>query len=258
MKFSNVLLFSLGLLTGPVLATSQTIILSTIQRSPVSTPDRTGMADLIAKEAFSRVGVRLIIDDIPAKRALINANKGIHDGDLARIPGVTRTYPNLLVVPEVTWVAEITGFSKDANIKHPNWDSLSEYNVAYVRGWVVFERNVKKSQSTTQVITPESLFTLLNKNRTDIALYEKKMGYGVISEMGIKGIQAISPTLLNTPIHIYLHKKHKKLIPKISEAIKAMKRDGTYEKILRKSLSKTLTKKDIDDYIKNMIGDYAG
>lgn len=228
------------------------IVLSTIQRSPISTPQQTGMADLIAIEAFRRIGVQLEIDDIPAKRALVNANKGIHDGDLARVSGVTKRYPNLLPVPEITWIAEIGGFSKDPTIKVTGWESLADYHLSYIRGWVIFERNIKQSKSLTQVVDPERLFTLLTNNRTDIALYERKMGYGVIAEMGLEGIHEIKPSLTIEPIYIYLHKKHRALIPQVAQAIKEMKQDGTYQRILLQTLGELLTKDDILEVMRTL------
>jgi polar amino acid transport system substrate-binding protein len=227
----------------------QTIVLSTIQRNPISTPDNKGMADLIAIEAFKRAGVKLEIDDIPAKRALINANHGIHDGDLARVAGVTKNYPNLLPVPEVTWIAEIGGFSKQKNTILNGWESLDPFHLAYIRGWVIFERNIKTSKSLTQVNDPETLFNLLDKNRTDIALYEKKMGFGVIAKLGLTGIYNLSQPLTVEPIYIYLHKKHQALIPKVANAIRAMKRDGSYQIIVRKALKNILPDEDIEKII---------
>jgi hypothetical protein len=70
----------------------KTIVLSTIQQNLICTPDNKGMADLITIAAFKRAAVNLEIDDIPAKRPLINANHGIYDGDLATITGVTKRY----------------------------------------------------------------------------------------------------------------------------------------------------------------------
>lgn len=232
-----------------VVSAQQTIVLSTIQRTPISTPDNKGMADLIAIEAFKRVGVKLEIDDIPAKRALINANRGIHDGDLARVDGVTKAYPNLLPVPEITWLAEIGGFSKQEGIKLNGWSSLDPFHLAYIRGWVIFERNIKASKSLTQVNDPETLFNLLDKNRTDIALYEKKMGYGVIKKMKLEGIYNLKQPLTVEPIYIYLHKKHQALIPQVANAIREMKRDGSYQMIVHNALKGILPDADIDKII---------
>jgi hypothetical protein len=44
----------------------------------------------------------------------------------------------------------------------------------YIKEWEIFERHIKASKSSTQVKAPETLFNLLDKSRTDMALYGKR------------------------------------------------------------------------------------
>ena len=229
---------------------SQTIVLSTIQRLPISTDLQTGLADRIATEAFRRIGIELIIKKIPARRALRDANAGLHDGDLARIAGITQTYPNLLPVPEITWVAEIVAFSKNPQITTPDWTSLAEYRTSYIRGWVVFENNLPDTAMINKVVTPEALFKMLKMNRSDVALYEKKMGYGLLRQQQNKDIHALQPSLTIEPIYIYLHRKHKSLLPELAKAIRKMKQDGSYQAILEDCLGQVLPPSSLQDYIR--------
>jgi len=77
-----------------------TITLNTTGYAPLSTPDQKGVMDLIAREAFRRCGYTLKLQTLPAERALHHADKGITDGELARIKGMEDIYPNLVRVPE--------------------------------------------------------------------------------------------------------------------------------------------------------------
>ncbi len=227
---------------------SETLVLSTIQRAPISTEHHDGFADSVAMVAFHRLGISLIIQHIPAKRALVNANKGRTDGDLARIKGVEKTYPNLIRVPEVIWVAEINAFSKDPTIILNNWKDLKSYSVAYVRGWVVFDRHVPKEAMVNRVLFPEALFKMLDRRRVELALYEKKMGLSVINNFAFEEIEPVNNSLLTTPIYIYLHKKHSAIVPKLAQVIKDMKQDGTYDKIMQSTLGKVLSTSDLEIY----------
>ena len=152
----------------------KTIVLSTIQQNLICTPDNKGMADLITIAAFKPAAVNLEIDDIPAKRPLINANHFIYDGDLATITGVTKRYSNLLPVREVTQVAEIGSFRKQKDTTLNGWDDSDPLYLDYIKEWEIFERHIKASKSSTQVKAPETLFNLLDKSRTDMALYGKR------------------------------------------------------------------------------------
>ena len=58
------------------------------------------------------LGVELRLVKLPAERGLINANAGIEDGDLARITGLEKQYPNLVRVPEKLVDLDFTAFSK--------------------------------------------------------------------------------------------------------------------------------------------------
>ncbi len=227
---------------------SKTIILSTIQRPPISTIFSDGFADSVATQAFDRLGINLIIQNIPAKRALVNANRGISDGDLARIEGVEKSYPNLIRVPEIIWIAEINAFSKDPSITLQHWRDLKHFSLAYIRGWVVFDNNVPKTAMINKVLLPEALFKVVERERVQLALYEKKMGLSVIKQLAIRNVYPVNDSLLNTPIYIYLHKKHRKIVPLLTKAIKAMKQDGSYDAIMQRTLGEVLTPEELKGY----------
>ncbi len=250
MILSGLLIFISLVSPAPAYADS-TIILSTIQRLPISNDLQTGLADRIATEAFRRIGIRAIIRKVPARRALRDANAGLHDGDLARIAGVTRTYPDLLPVPEITWVAEIVAFSKNSQITTPDWKSLEKYRTSYIRGWVVFENNLPDTPMVDKVVTPEALFKMLKMDRAELALYEKKMGYGLLSQQqNNSNIHALQPALTIEPIYIYLHRKHEDLLPREANAIREMKQDGSYETIVQDCLSEVLSPSALQAYIR--------
>jgi len=61
----------------------ETIVLNTAFGPPVSNDTQTGFGDQVIREAFKRIGYRLETVRLPAERALINANRGIDDGELA-------------------------------------------------------------------------------------------------------------------------------------------------------------------------------
>lgn len=245
------MLLRLCLLTGLLFCSplfAKTLILSTIQRPPISTIFSDGFADSVATQAFKRIGIRLIIQNIPAQRALVNANRGISDGDLARIQGIEKRYPNLIRVPEIIWVAEINAFSKDPTISLQHWRDLKRFSLAYIRGWVVFDNNVPKAAMINKVLLPEALFKVVERERVQLALYEKKMGLSVIKQLAIQGVRAVNDSLLMTPIYIYLHKKHRDIIPQLTKAIQDMKQDGSYEEIMQRTLGKVLNSDELEQY----------
>lgn len=74
----------------------------------VSSSVHKGFLDTLAVELFRRIDIELEVVIVPAKRALVNANKGIDDGNLLRIEGLDRSYSNLLRVSETIFSLELS------------------------------------------------------------------------------------------------------------------------------------------------------
>ncbi len=218
------------------------LLLSTFTGPPLSNPEHTGMYDLVLKEAFNRIGQEIDIMQMPAERSLINANKGITDGDFVRISGLDKIYPNLIRVPEKITDFEFVAFSRHMDFKTTEWKTLQPYHVAIVRGWKILEENIVGTQSLVRAKNQDILFTLLDKERTDIVVYSRYEGYNIIRKLGMEGIKTLEPPLAVREMFLYLNKKHIKLVPLIAAAFKEMKDDGTYERIKRKTLAPFLTK----------------
>lgn len=229
------LIFS-GLLLWVTPVTAQTpIIIGSDSAPPLSTVTQTGMLDLLAKEAFSRIGKQVIITPLPSERSLINANSGITGGDLVRIDGISQLYPNLLKVPEKICDFDFVAFSKSADLKLSGWDSLKPFSVGIITGWKILEENVH-AKVVTKVENAEQLFHLLMRNRADLIIFSRYEGYGVIKDKKLHGVHVVEPPIESREMFLYLNKTHLKLVPQLAEALRKMKEDGTYSEIKHKSL----------------------
>jgi len=230
------ILFVVFLLSGVVLAdpvdSDHTIVLNTTGKEPLSTPDHQGLMDQLATEAFRRCGYTLMFDALPAERALRNADKGIIDGELARIKGMEKIYPNLIRVPEklIDWY--FVAYSKNPLDLANGWESLAQRNIAFITGWKIFEQNSPESASITKVRNADQLFTLLSRGRTDIALFNLASGNYLVEKLKLKDVKAQMPPLAVREMYIYLNKKHSRLVPILAKSLADMKSDGTYDKIL--------------------------
>ncbi len=216
---------------------AQTLTINTTGQPPLNTADQTGFMDEIAKEAFRRIAVDIATLQLPAERGLKNANAGIEDGEMSRIGGLQNVYPNLIQVPEKIMDWEFVGFSKQPIRLEKGWDSLPPHAVAFINGWKILENNIPSQTPTTRVRTPEQLFTLLEKDRTDVIIYERWGGLHYIRSLGLRQIRLNEPPLAVREMFIYLHKKHRALVPRLAEALREMKRDGSYQAIYERRLS---------------------
>lgn len=204
---------------------------------PLSNSKQTGVLDLLIKEAFTRNGLQVTIVHHATERVITNTNEGIDDGDISRIGGLSRLYPNLVQVPEKLFDMDFVAFTKNSDIKLENWESLNQYSIGIITGWKILEENTRGVSLLTKVQSPESLFTLIQADRAEIVLYDRIQGLCLIKELGFNEIKVLEPPLAVREMYFYLNKKHEKLVPEIDNAFIQMKKDGTYKRIFDKLMS---------------------
>jgi len=204
-----VLLLIWGLIPRHVFA-EQTLVFNTTFPYPISTKEQTGFVDVIVRQALKRIGYGFISVNLPAERSLRNANAGIDDGDLLRIGGLQKTYPNLIQVPEKIMDVEFSIFSKRNQLPITNWADLKTYSVAIITGWKILERNITDVVDLTKVKNVDQLFAMLQKERVDTIAYSRWVGLGYIKQHDLVGIHIIRPPIAQRAMYVYLHKKHTK------------------------------------------------
>lgn len=218
-------------------ANETTLVLNDPTNEPFTTPAGDGFFDIVIGEAFRRSGLQLKLVKLPAERALINANAGIEDGDLSRVAGLEKDYPNLVRIPEKILDMHFVAFTRQAKREVANWDGLASLAVGHIKGWKVFEQNLRQTTQTSTVDNPEQLFNMLDKNRIEIALYDRWMGYGLAKKMTMSHVRVIEPPLAVREMFIYLHQRHADKVPAIAAALKAIKAEGFYTRICREKFA---------------------
>jgi polar amino acid transport system substrate-binding protein len=220
-----------------------TLTINTVGQPPLNTSTHDGFMDEVAREAINRIGYQLDINHLPAERGLRNANNGLIDGEMSRIKGLDNIYHNLIRVPEKIMSWEFCVFSKKPIDLQKGWASLEDKNVAFINGWKILEKNVPKSATITKTRNSQQLFTLLKRNRTDFIVYERWGGSLVLKKLQLDKVSLQRPFLASREMFIYLHKKHKALVPGLASALADMKKDGSYDRLIKKHLI-TLTEEN--------------
>jgi polar amino acid transport system substrate-binding protein len=224
----------------PAVADTDVIELNTTTYPPLSTPEQQGFLDRIVKEALARLGITMKTVRLPAERALIDANHGILDGEISRVAGLENIYPNLVRIPEKLMDLEFTLFSR--HVVHlelePRWQALTPYSTAIINGWKILENNMPAGAEVTKVKSPMQLFNLLNLDRVDLIIYERWGGMALIKEMNVSNIRRLTPPLVVKGMYMYLNKKHQALVPRLNDALRQIKQDGTYQRIYKQTLGR--------------------
>jgi polar amino acid transport system substrate-binding protein len=219
---------------------AETLDIGSVYRPPLSNQEGTGLVDVIVKEAFSRIGIKIQIVPTDRKQALEKANKGLYDGDLMRVDGASQRYPNLIQIPETFYDFDFVAFSKNLNVPMTGWEGLKPYRVGIPEGSVELSKNVteQNTKSVLKFASPFDMFNSLRKGEADLVIYERLMGYEEIREVGMSDIHALEPSFSKQQMFLYLHKKHQDLVPKVAAALSDMKKDGTIQKLTSETLGK--------------------
>lgn len=190
----------------------------------------TVISEVVLREAYRRLDIEIDIQKFPGDRPLTMANKGQVDGDIQRINGLTKVYPNLIqIFPAINFI-EGAVFAKNTEFVPKGWSSLEPYRIGIIRG-IKFAENNTTGMKTFKANDYSDLFMMLDKERIDIAISPRLNGLYQVTQLGVEGIRELLPSIQKFELFHYIHKKHVDLIPKIAAVLVSMKNSGELEQI---------------------------
>ena len=193
----------------------------------------------IYTEAFKRIGKTLAYQYNPAKRATFYAISGKTDGELARVYNYNDDFPELIRVDEPLATIRFSAFTTSPQIKLNGWESLSgtPYRVEYIRGERLCEKNLTAFVNPGHLSTVSDWLHALKKlaaGRTDVVVSVEGSMLKALSMPGFRGSGIhLAGVMEQQTVHAFFHEKYKDLSPQLSNALKDMKQEGAFEKILR-------------------------
>lgn len=198
------------------------------------------MATAALEAAYQRLGIDISVSYLPAGEALQRANAGELDGEVQRIDGISRSYPNLVQVPIPINYIQGAVFSKNPDLNLHGWYGLKPFRIGLVKG-VLFAEKGTRGMQTRVTDTYAQLIDLLLTDQIDLMVVPYVNGLVSIREHPRGGELHLNGILETFLLYHYLHKKHEQLVPAITKVLKAMLLDGTITDLRRKTVSR-LTK----------------
>ena len=187
----------------------------------------------ILRQAYAALGIDIVYRTFPAERALYSSNSGIADGELVRIAGLEREYPNLLRVPVSHVTAYQMAFTRDTGLALDGWQSLKPYRIAFHRGYKVAERN---TEGIDRHLTGDDRAALLmvEHGRVAIAVANRFTGQKLIAELGLRRTVMVAKPLQADPLYHYLNNKHADLLAAVTRELRRMADAGEMVAIRRR------------------------
>lgn len=197
-------------------------------------------------EAFWRNGIKFRAEHYPSARSLLMSDSGRADGELHRVYEFHEVsqgkYPNLVRIESQLMSIYLAVFSNRKDITIRQWSDMEGAYIGYMRG----RQNVKQHLSALKdaSIYPQNteygLFKMASDGRVDYAVSESFEGWRMLQQH--PELQSVTEVgkLEETKIYAYMNKKHAKLAKRIAATLEDMKRDGSFQRIVDKTVAELL------------------
>lgn len=184
-------------------------------------------AEHVLTEAYARLNITVTFEPYPGARSVVQADKGLADGEVARLDAVLKRYANLRKVPVPLFYSELSAFvSGGGDLELASWQSLDGTHVATLRG---FQLAIDRLSGADLELVKTSVdaVRMLQRHRVDVAVLNHFLGRVAVAQINAQDIQVVEPPLARLPVFHLLHKKHEALIPKLTAVLGEMGRNGT-------------------------------
>ncbi|GGC64993.1 substrate-binding periplasmic protein [Undibacterium terreum] len=198
------------------------------------------MAEKVLEEAYRKIGIQLVLERLPFARMTYLIEADELDGIAFGLVEPEKFAKNLVKIPIAVSYSDTVAFSTDKIFAVAGYESLRPYSIGYIAG-------VKSIEIPTagMRVDPapnlESMFKKLASGRTDIAI-DNRQTICVARKLGLSNIHILEPSLLKISAYHFIQKKHHELIPRLTEVLSRMEKDGSIRRIQETTLR---------DYVEN-------
>ncbi len=192
----------------------------------------------IVRQLYASCGINISYLDVPAARAVLMAEKGQSDGELARIPMAVKEDAPLLPLSVPIETARLVPLYLNSESLRTT-DSLAGKRIGFLNGYRMVAAVLP--ENATQVATTDTfqLVSLLKRDRIDVAL---TLEWDALAAQHHNPEMVIGEPLLESPIHHWVHESRQEDIPCLSGALEQMKADGELQQMIREDIESSSPK----------------
>lgn len=201
------------------------------------------VVSLICADAFKQMGLDAEVRSFPPLRGAIEADAGRIDGEVGRALTYGDDHPNLIRVDESLLSFRVSAFTRIPGLKVNGWDSLkgTSYRVQYRTGYPTFKARLEQilpSQQISSVVDSQTGLQNVALGRTDILVDLEEFGQLQLLRLQNRYSNVYNAGLVqDTPVYIYLHKRHAALVPRLTAILSKMKSSGAINRHIANALS---------------------
>lgn len=178
----------------------------------------------IIQSAARRAGVTIAVRHLPPERGMVMANRGEVDGAIGRTMLAVRDYPDLVPVAEPLMLYAPSAYSYKRIDVAAGWASLSGLTVCVRRGYSLTDQRTRHLPRH-RFDNDASLLRMLRRGGCDVAIMDRNNQAGRAALAADPALYLLQPALEETPLYLFLHKRHAALAERLAEALRQVKRD---------------------------------
>ncbi|MFC4157765.1 substrate-binding periplasmic protein [Chitinimonas lacunae] len=229
-RWLALLLLSLGLAAEPL----------RIGRSDSHSP-LSDQGEALMRRVYGQLGIEVELVRLPTRRSLLLAAGGQLDAELLRIRQIGQEHPDLLRVPIAIAQVELGAYARPGTPVPGNWQALTRYRVAYMRGARFIERHLEPLPHKVEGLDSYDALRLVATRTADIALLPRSEAAQVLAREELSQVREVGFVSEVEPLYHYLHKRHRALLPRLNDALLRLRQQGElpdYESPLLKANKK--------------------
>ena len=141
------------------------------------------------------------------------------------------------IVPVAINALKGSVFTKTPGKNIRKWEDLRPLKIGLRLGAKYAEYGTQ-GMNVVSAPTNQMVFSMLDRNRIDVAISTALEGSIMIRKLRLEGITIIERPLVTLDLFHFLHKKHETIIPRITKALEAMAKEGRIEMIRKKAFER--------------------
>ena len=132
---------------------------------------------------------------------------------------------------------DYVALSRDSTTRLSGWDDVSQYPVAYLRGHEYFDRHVENTDDRLVLLNDYTalrdffLKRTMDRGGVSFVLVARKIAVAAFGKDLGRNVFIVEPPLGSISRHIFVHERHRDLVPRLDRAIREMHRDVTIDRL---------------------------
>lgn len=192
----------------------------------------------LVRELYAQAGLSTSFINLSAARSEHLQNKGDIDAELVRVEGLDRIPENMIKIPEPMLEVVISAYTINPQITDASPETLLNFRLGARHGLDLGNR--LPGAQLTEVYRLKQLAYMLRHNRLDAIILSRMTSFFVIHKFGIKNLRELKPAIAKFQVHHYVHKRHEKLVPVITEILRKVKETGQTRRLIQQYMQAVL------------------